>query len=138
MSKKLGFNEDGQEFISKFNEVKELLDTYTATTRQKYATIIRMFLDYLNLKQDVHTEYVQKYNSISARAQTPNPRKRPEKGPDNVVYKKEKEERVERKIIEEPEKVERLSRNSKHTLSPDIIEQIETITPHSETLKVIC
>ena len=85
--KKLDFNNE-QEFISKFNEVKDLLDTYSATTRQKYATIIGMFLDYLNLKQDVDNEYVQKYNSISARAQTLNPRKRPEKGPDTVVYKK--------------------------------------------------
>ena len=64
-----------------------------------------MFLDYLNLKNDVYNEYVQKYNSISARAQTPNPRPRPPKGPDTTVYKKEKEEKVERKIIEEPEKV---------------------------------
>ena len=47
-----------------------------------------MFLDYLNLKQDVHNEYVQKYNSISARAQTPSPRPRPPKGPDTTVYKK--------------------------------------------------
>ena len=74
ISKKLDFNNE-QEFISKFNEVKNLLDTYSATTRQKYATIIRMFLDYLNLKNDKHTEFVQKYNSIRARAQTPNPRK---------------------------------------------------------------
>ena len=88
VSKKLDFNENGHEFISKFKEVKDLLDTYSATTRQKYATIMRMFLDYLKLKTDVHTEYVQKYNSISARAQTPNPRKRPKKGPDTVVYKK--------------------------------------------------
>jgi phosphoglycerate-specific signal transduction histidine kinase len=115
ISKKLDFNENGQEFISKFKEVKDLLDTYSAKIRQKYATIIRMLLDYLNLKNDVHTEFVQKYNSISARAQTPNPRSRPPKGPDTTVYKKEKEERVERKIIEEPEKVERLSRNSKQT-----------------------
>ena len=134
ISKKLDFNNE-QEFISKFNEVKNLLDTYSATTRQKYSTIIRMFLDYLNLKQDVYNEYVQKYNSISARAQTPNPRPRPPKGPDTTVYKKEKEEKVERKIIEEPEKVERLSRNSKHTLSPDILEQIETITPTFRDIK---
>ena len=47
-NKKLGFSDDGQEFISKFREVKDLLDTYTysATTRQKYSTIIRMFLDF--------------------------------------------------------------------------------------------
>ena len=135
ISKKLDFNENGQEFISKFKEVKDLLDTYSAKTRQKYATIIRMFLDYLNLKQDVYNEDVQKYNSISARAQTPHPRPRPVKGPDTTVYKKEKEERVERKIIEEPEKVERLSRNSKHTLSPDIIEQIEIITPTFRDIK---
>ena len=31
--------------------------------------------------------------------------------------------------MKEPKKVERLSRKSKHTLSPDIVEQIETITP---------
>ena len=40
ISKKLDFNENGHEFISKFHEVKDLLDTYSATTRQKYATII--------------------------------------------------------------------------------------------------
>ena len=51
ISKKLDFNENGQEFISKFKEVKDLLDTYSATTRQKYATIIHMFLDYLKLKK---------------------------------------------------------------------------------------
>ena len=51
------------------------------------------------------------------------------------MYKKEIEEKVERKIIEEPEKVERLSRNSKNTLSPEILEQIETITPTFRDLK---
>ena len=40
--------------------MKVLLDTYSATTRQKYATIIRMLMDYLNLKEDVHNECVQK------------------------------------------------------------------------------
>ena len=39
-----------------------------------------MFIDYLNLKNDVRAEHVQKYNSISARAQIPNPRQRPTKG----------------------------------------------------------
>ena len=97
MLKKLGFNEDGQEFISKFKEVKDLLDTYSATTRQKYATIIRMFLDYLNLKQDVHNEYVQKQNSISARAQTPNPRPRPPKGPDTTSIKKKQKKKQKEK-----------------------------------------
>ena len=32
--KKIRFYEDGHEFISKFKEVKDLLDTYSATTRQ--------------------------------------------------------------------------------------------------------
>ena len=40
-----------------------------------------------------------------------------------------------KKIIEEPEKVERLARNSKHTLSPEILEQIETITPTFKNIK---
>ena len=66
---------------------------------------------------------------------TPNPRPRPVKGPDTTVYKKEIEEKVERKIVEEPENVDHLARNSKHTLSPDIIEQIETITPTFRDIK---
>ena len=39
--------------------MKDLLKTYSATTRQKYATMIHMCIDYLNLKTDVHTEYEQ-------------------------------------------------------------------------------
>ena len=126
ISKKLDFNENGHEFISKFNEVKDLLDTYSATTRQKYATIIRMFIDYLNLKNDVHNEYVQKYNSIAARAQTPNPRPRPPKGPDTTVYV---EEKVERKEPEQNKKVDRLSRKLATTLDEKTLTKIDTITP---------
>ena len=38
-------------------------------------------------------------------------------------------------MIEEPEKVERLARNSKHTKSPEILETIETITPTFRDIK---
>ena len=33
------FNEDGHEFISKFKEVKDLVDTCLATTRQKFVCL---------------------------------------------------------------------------------------------------
>ena len=45
------------------------------------------------------------------------------------MYKHKTSEHIEQKITTEPETVKRLARNSKHTLSSDIIEQIETITP---------
>ena len=45
-------------FLSTFQNVKDLLDTYSATTRQKYSTIIRMFIDYLDLDTDTYLEYV--------------------------------------------------------------------------------
>ena len=48
-----------------------------------------MFIDYLNLKGDVHNEYVQKYNTIFAKAQRPNPCPRPGKRTiSNSVYKR--------------------------------------------------
>ena len=56
-----------------------------------------MFLNHLDLEPDTYLEYVQKYNNISAKAQTPNPRQRPPKGPDTTVYKHKTSERVEQK-----------------------------------------
>ena len=88
----------------KISRCERFITPYPATARQKYATIIRMFIDYLNWKTDVHTEYVQKYNYISARAQTPNPRPRPVKGPDTIMYVEEKVEKVERKDPEQNKK----------------------------------
>ena len=57
-------------------------------------------------------EFVQKYNSISAWAQMPNPRPRPPKGPDTTVYVEEnvgKGEKVERKEPDQNKKVDRLT-----------------------------
>ena len=45
------------------------------------------------------------------------------------MYKHKTSEHIEQKITTEPETVSRLACNSKRTLSPDILEQIETITP---------
>ena len=66
--------------------MKDLLDNYSATTRQ-------ILNDYLKLKVDVHNEYVQKNNSIPARAQTPNSRRRSIEGPNTTVYKKKKKKK---------------------------------------------
>ena len=88
-----------------------------------------MFIDYLNLKNDVHNEYVQKYNSIAARAQTPNSRPGPPKGPDTIVYVEEKVEKVERKEPEQNKKVDRLSRKLATTLDEKTLTKIDTITP---------
>ena len=38
--KKKYFNENKHEFFSRFNDVKDLLNTYSATMRQKYASIM--------------------------------------------------------------------------------------------------
>ena len=52
------------------------------------------------------------------------------------MYKHKTSEHIEQKITTEPETVKRLARNSKHTLSSDIIEQIETITPTFKDNKI--
>ena len=48
ISKQLDFNENGHELISRFKEVKDYLDTYSATKRQKLFVC-------LNLETSLHT-----------------------------------------------------------------------------------
>ena len=112
ISNKLEFDGDYHKFISEFDKVKSLLGENYSPTRQKYSTIIRMFLDYLDLKESTYKEFVEKYNQISRRSQTPAPRPRPNKGPNPVIYNTtQKNEKIQREQVKDENKqVTRLSR----------------------------